>query len=89
MAAGYLKRSVVDSEFFKILRMDVSNAVNPSEPFGPKGVRPFRFPGILSVSSKVIQHRLVFWRQTDAAVEFKRLIEAVAPHFPFFPNPVD
>ena len=47
--------------------MDVSNAVNPSEPFGPKGVRPFRFPGILSISSKVIQRRLVFWRQTAGA----------------------
>jgi hypothetical protein len=47
--------------------MDVSNASTPSEPFGPKGVRQFRFPGILSISSKVIQRRLDYWRQTAAS----------------------
>ena len=29
-----------------------------------KGARQFRFPGNLSISSKVIQRRLDYWRQT-------------------------
>ena len=51
--------------------MDVSNAVNPSEPFGPKGVRQFRTPGILSISPKVIQRRIGFGDSQASELSFQ------------------